>query len=407
MKSHRFRLPFPFAWGGAVGLVLVVAFAWAVGWPVDTRAAVTVSTPAAQVWIPLEPKSQMAWIPGYEEGPGITAHAAILIDNVTGTVLYAKNPHQTRAPASTTKILTALLALERGGLDEIVTVSRRAAGTTGSSARLYTGQKIRLIDLLHGLLLRSGNDAAVAVAEHVSGSESEFVRLMNARAEELGAVHTRFQNPHGLDKPGHFSTAYDLALLGRLALLYPTFAEIVAKQTYSYENDTWYNTNQLLWRYEGVEGIKTGTTGQAGYCLVATATRNGVQLISVVLGSADRWADTRKLLDYGFNNFHLVTLADRGDVVARLPLERGLDPIVAVTNRPLSVVVRDADVSEVSTEWQIRPDLRAPIVRGQTVGTMQVYVGDQLAKEVPLVSAATVERRSMFRTLWRWISGTG
>lgn len=405
MRPHPFRLPFLLAWGGATLTVLVAALFWAVAWPVDRSAAVAVSTPAAQVWIPLEPKSEMAWIPGHEEGPWITAHAAIVIENTTGTVLYAKNPHQTRAPASTTKILTALLALERGGLDEIVTVSRYAAGTRGSSARLYTGQRIRMIDLLHGLLLNSGNDAAVAVAEHISGSEDAFVRLMNERAMELGALNTRFQNPHGLDKPGHFSTAYDLAQLARLALLYPTFAEIVAKQTYSYDGGAFTNTNKLLWSYEGLEGIKTGTTGQAGYCLVATATQDGMQLITVVLGSTDRWSDTRKLLDYGFGNFHVVTLADRGDVVARLPLDRAMDPVVAVANRPLTVVVRDEDVSHVSTEWQIHPDLKAPIARGEAVGTFRVYIGDTLAKEVPLVAAADVERRTLLRTLLRWLVG--
>jgi len=405
MRSLRFRLPFLIAWGGAALAVLVTALAWAVGWPANQGGAVAVSAPAAHVWIPLEPKSEIAWIADHETGPYITAHAAIVIDNVTGTVLYSKNPHQTRAPASTTKILTALLALEKGGLDEIVSVSRYAAGTTGSTARLYTGQKIRMIDLLHGLLLSSGNDAAVAVAEHIAGSEDAFVRLMNARAAELGALNTRFQNPHGLDKPGHFSTAYDLALLARLALLYPTFAEIVAKQTYSSESGAWTNTNKLLWSYEGIEGIKTGTTGQAGYCLVATATQNGMQLITVVLGSTDRWSDTRKLLDYGFDNFHLVTLADKGDVIARLPIDRGMDPIVAVTNRPLTVVVRDEDVAHISTEWQIHPNLKAPIARGQTVGTIQVYIGETLAKEVPLVSAADIERRTIFRTIWRWATG--
>ena len=405
MSGRRNRLPFLVAWGGAAFLVLTVALAWAVAWPVDRSAAVAVGAPAAHVWIPLEATSELAWIERFEQGPSITAQAAILIDNATGTVLYAKNPHQLRAPASTTKILTALLALERGGLDDIVTVSRRAAATTGSSAGLYTGQKIRMIDLLHGLLLRSGNDAAVAIAEHVAGSEGEFVRLMNERARELGARNTRFRNPHGLDEPGHVSTAYDLALLGRLALLYPTFAEIVAKQEYNFGNDTWYNTNRLLWSYEGVEGIKTGTTSQAGYCLVATATQNGMQLISVVLGSSDRWSDTRKLLDYGFQNFHIVTLADQGDVVARLPLERGMSPVVAVASKPLAIVVRDEDVPHISAVWQINPGLRAPIARGQAVGTARVYVGSELVKEVTLVSATRVDRRSLFGVLWRWISG--
>ena len=283
-------------------------------------------TSATQVWIPVEPQIDVVWMPGYDEGPYVSARAAILFENTTGTVLYAKNAHERRAPASTTKILTAIMALELSNLDEIVTVSRRAASTPGSTARLYTGQKIRMDDLLHGLLLRSGNDAAVAVAEHLAGTESTFVSWMNQRATALGATNTRFQNPHGLDKPGHYSTAYDLALLSRIALVYPTFAEIVRKQTYDYQGQTWNNTNQLLWRFEGLEGIKTGTTSRAGYCLVAAASKDGMQLISVVLGSNNRWDDSSRLLSWGFEEFHRVTLADSGDVLARIPLADGMTP---------------------------------------------------------------------------------
>lgn len=360
--------------------------------------------PSAQVWLPIQPHVDIEWFDSAGEGPQLSADAAILIENRTGTVLFAKNPHQTRAPASTTKILTAILALEQGKLDEIATVSRKAASTPGSSARLYTGQKIRLIDLLHGLLLSSGNDAAVAIAEHISGSEAAFVARMNERAAELGAVNSRFQNPHGLDKPGHFSTAYDLAVLSRLALLYPVFGEIVQKRTYEYEGGAWSNTNQLLWRFEGVEGIKTGTTSQAGYCLVAAASRDGMQLISVVLGSDDRWADSTRLLDYGFENFRVVPLAEKGDILARFPLPGGERPAVAVANQPVHLLVRREELGRIATQLNLNERLRAPIRRGELLGTLDVYVGERQVRRVALVAADEIRRRTPFNVLKDWLS---
>ncbi len=394
---------FPLMWAAAALCVLGVAVVWSIAWPSEPQ-AVDADGPLAQAWIPLEPDVETVWLDDYEEGPHLDTHAAILFENVTGTVLYAKAPHATRAPASTTKILTAILALELTQLDDIVTVSRKAAGTRGSTARLYTGQKIRMEDLLHGLLLRSGNDAATAVAEHIAGSEAAFSQIMNARATQLGATRSRFVNPHGLDKPGHFSTAYDLAILARAALLYPTFQEIVAKKTYQYENDTWQNTNRLLWSYEGLEGVKTGTTGQAGYCLVATATQNGMQLISVVLGSSNRWRDTTRLLDYGFDQFHRVALAQRGEVLARIPIAGAMSDLVAVIGRDISLIVRDQQVSGITTQLRLDKGLKAPIRRGEALGSFEVYVDGALAKSVTLRAGANVERRTPLRLLWRSLS---
>ena len=364
------------------------------------------ATGAVHVWLPVEPQVDVAWIAGFESGPYVSARAAILFENTTGTVLFAKNAHEKRPPASTTKILTAILALERSRLDEIVTVSQRAASTPGSTARLYTGQKIRMDDLLHALLLRSGNDAAVAIAEHLAADESTFVSWMNQRAAELGAVNSRFQNPHGLDTPGHYSTAYDLALISRIALVYPTFAEIVRKRSYEYQGQTWTNTNRLLWRFEGLEGIKTGTTSGAGYCLVAAASQDGMQLISVVLDSNDRWEDSSRLLSWGFESFHRLTLADRGDVLARLPLADGMAPVVAVASGPLAVMVRDRDVGHVTTRLEINPGLKAPIRRGDTLGSFDVYIDGTLVKSIPLVAAASIARRTPLRLLWDWLSRT-
>ena len=325
--------------------------------------------PAATTWLPAEPDVDFILMPGWDEGPAITAQAAALIELNTGTVLYAKNPRAPWAPASTTKVLTGLVALEiANDLDEIVTVSRRAASTRGSSAHLVAGQKIRMRDLLYGLLLRSGNDAAVAIAEHLGGgSEAAFMELMNQRAKELGAAETHFVNPHGLDAPGHMTTALDLAILTRAALLHPDFAEIVASREYTPDGSgVWQNTNRLLWRLEGAVGVKTGTTGQAGYCLVAAVSRNGMRLLSVVLGSGNRWNDSTVLLEHGFRNFHLVNMANQGEAVAALPLGGSPDGLGVVAAQPLRAVVRDQDVSRVQARIELEtieaadPALRPP-----------------------------------------------
>ncbi|HET7559882.1 MAG TPA: D-alanyl-D-alanine carboxypeptidase family protein [Limnochordia bacterium] len=357
------------------------------------------------VMVPVTADPHIGYMPGYETGPQISAQAAIVFDNTTGTVLYAKNAQTARPMASTTKIMTALLAMERGKLDDVVRVSPYAASTRGSSAHLYAGQEIKLIDLLHGLLLRSGNDAAVAIGEHLAGTEDNFVKLMNQRAAELGIVHTRFQNPHGLDKGGHFSTAYDLALMARVALLYPTFAQIVGTKSYAAPSGTvWHNTNRLLWSFDGAEGVKTGTTSLAGNCLVAAASRDGMQLITVVLGSANRWADSRALLEYGFGQYHLVRLAEKGSVLAVLPVAGADEQVVAVAEQPLSVVVGNKDVGKLRTRLELDP-IAAPLHRLQTIGRYDVYIGDQLVAQVPLVAAADVPKSAWWRRLWRALTG--
>ncbi|MGB9826330.1 MAG: D-alanyl-D-alanine carboxypeptidase family protein, partial [Desulfofundulus sp.] len=211
-----------------------------------------------------------------QDPPRVTADAAVLMDATTGQVLYAKNAHQPRPPASTTKILTALLAIEGGKLDQVVTVSPGAAAVGESSMHLFPGQHLTLEQLLYGALLRSGNDACVAIAEHIAGSEANFVLLMNQKARQLGARDSHFCNPHGLPARGHLSSAYDLALLTRYALKNPTFKSLVSTRYHGFSTPPWgeyhlHNTNRLLWSYQGADGVKTGTTSEAGMCLVASA----------------------------------------------------------------------------------------------------------------------------------------
>lgn len=243
-----------------------------------------------------------------EENFKINASAAVLINAGTGEVLYEKNPHASMAPASTTKMMTAIIAIERGDLERQVKISANAAAIPGSSMHLRRGEKYSLHNLLYGLLLSSGNDAATAIAEDIAGSEAKFARVMNDKARELGMLHTHFANASGLPAAGHYSTAYDLAILARYALKNPVFAAIVQTKftsvpvSRSKRVKPLQNHNKLLWQYPYTTGIKTGYTRKAGKCLVASATQNETSLISVVLKSGTIYNDSITLFDFGFKN---------------------------------------------------------------------------------------------------------
>lgn len=237
----------------------------------------------------------------------VTAWSAILIDGHTKEVVYQKDADVRRYPASTTKMMTLLVALERADMNDVVTVSAKAANTEGSSLELKTGEKIVMKDLLLGMMLESGNDAAVAVAEHVAGSVPAFAKLMNEKAKQIGATHTHFVNPNGLPNVNHYTTARDLALIAAYGYEhYPLFRKIVSTKEARIPHHSIENTNQLLWTYKGADGVKTGTTDAAGYCLVSSATRNKKQFIAVVLHSEDRWRDSKVLLDYAFETDSLL-----------------------------------------------------------------------------------------------------
>ncbi|MBI4536575.1 MAG: D-alanyl-D-alanine carboxypeptidase [candidate division NC10 bacterium] len=254
--------------------------------------------------------------PGWEASPGapsdIGAASAILVDGNSGEVLFARNPNEPRPPASVTKILTALVILERGRLDDAVTVSAGAAGVGGYQLGLRRGQRASLQDLLAAILIMSANDAAVAAAEHVGGSVAGFAGMMNAIARRIGMTQSRFVNPHGLHEPGHYTTALDLALLTRVALDNPTFAGLVRSREATIT--VWKpgrrglvpqarvvrSHNRLLGRVEGVDGVKTGYTDAAGRCLVASASRGAERMIAVLLNDPQRWSDATILLEFGF-----------------------------------------------------------------------------------------------------------
>ena len=243
--------------------------------------------------------------------PEISARAAVLLNPVSGQILFAKDPHRRLPQASTTKVMTTLLALEYLDLNTKIPVSQGAADTEPSRIGLRAGEMMYVHDLLYGLMLKSGNDAAEVIAEAISGSVAGFARLMNAKAQQLGAVNTSFRNPHGLDAKGHYSTAYDLVLIFRHAMENPVFAEIVRTRRASlrvesgYRSEHWRfvpvrNTNRLLTSYPGANGGKTGYTSKARRCYVGEVQRGSTRLIVSLLGSTRRWQDAKALLDYGF-----------------------------------------------------------------------------------------------------------
>jgi D-alanyl-D-alanine carboxypeptidase (penicillin-binding protein 5/6) len=316
--------------------------------------------------------------------PTTGATAALLLDVPTQTLLYAKNHQQRLPPASTAKMMTALVALERGTLSDRVVV-QAADLKTRSFIDLRPGEVWTLEDLLYALLLPSDNVAALVIARHIAGSEEAFVELMNEQAARWGLRDTRFANPHGLDDPQHYSTALDLAQIALHGLADPAFAQIVSTPQRSVGRRQLTNLNQLLGAYEGAAGVKTGTTDQAGQCLVATATRRHGQVLSVVLGSADRYQDSRLLLDSYFANY------------VTLPLNlgpKGLNSIRRPDGSEAVLVLRDE-------RWALLPLWQKPWLRTQRVcpvvgpedsrslaGTARFTVGRVVLAEMPLYALA-------------------
>lgn len=254
--------------------------------------------------------------------PTTNARAVSLMDVTSGRILYSNHGDEELPIASLTKIMTAIVAIEHGDLTEKVKVSANAFAKEGSSLFLRLGEEMALSDMLYGLMLRSGNDAATAIAEHVGGSEQGFVYMMNEKAALIGLEHTKFQNPHGLDAEGHYSTANDLAKLTSYAMHNEVFKQIVSTQEKKVANPIdpwdykWSNKNKMLRLYEGADGVKTGYTKIAKRCLVSSATRNGQQLVVVTINDGDDWNDHRNLLDYGFEQYPLASLVHKGQQVA-------------------------------------------------------------------------------------------
>ncbi|MBD5134051.1 MAG: D-alanyl-D-alanine carboxypeptidase [Clostridiales bacterium] len=323
---------------------------------------------------------------------GTNASCAILMDAESGRVLYEHNVHQPRLIASTTKLMTALVAVERAGdLEETVNVKGEWLGSEGSSIYLTAGEQITLRGLLYGLLLQSGNDAAMVIACHTAGSVEAFAALMNERAAELGMKNTSFANPSGLDDENHYSTAYDMALLARACLDNEAVAEICATRAITIGTRTFVNHNKLLHRYEGCVGMKTGFTEKAGRTLVSAAARDGQTLICVTLNDGDDWNDHTKLLDYGFQTFPRQVLCQAGEVLGSVPVEGSLIPTVAaVTAEEVGYPLKEGE--KLTMDVELAGSVRAPFEKGESIGEAVWKKDGVVVARVPLAAQSGAGR---------------
>ena len=347
--------------------------------------------------------------------PKPTATAWVLMDHITGQVLAGENYTQRVEPASITKVMTSyvLAAEQKNGKikpDDQVMMSERAwreggAGTDGSYSGFPVNQTARLEDMEKGMAIQSGNDAAIALAEHVAGSEEAFASLMNSYAAGIGMKDSHFVNAHGLNAEGHHTTAYDLALLGRAMVRdYPeTYAYNKVKE-FTVNNITQPNRNLLLWRDPSVDGIKTGHTSQAGYCLMSSAQRGDQRLIAVVMGDSSekqRADDSLALLNWGFRFFETHRLYEPGKVVAQQKVWKGAqDQVQLGVAQPLLVMVPRGRYNELKPSIEVARNLVAPIKQGQQVGTVKVQLDGKVVAEAPLVAVTAVEEGNFFKRLW-------
>ena len=332
----------------------------------------------------------------------LPCQAAILVDLGTGAVLYEKNADEQRAIASITKVMTLLLtfqALEAGRvqLTDVVPVSEHAYGMGGSQIWLEPGEQLTLEEMLKAICISSANDAAVAVAEYIGGSEDAFVQQMNAEAARLGMTGTHFENACGLDETGHLSTARDVAVMSREMLLHHTeiadYCTIWTDTLRGGETQL-VNTNKLLRSYQGITGLKTGTTGGAGVCISASAERDGLGLVAVILGapsSKDRFDAARTLLDYGFANYQSLTAELPADAPKTLPVARGAEETVELNyTAPGSFLAAKGDDAQLEVQLALPESVEAPVAAGQQLGTVTVLRGGQTLAEYPVTAANDV-----------------
>jgi len=394
----------------ATSLALTVLLALAVlagGTPAAWAKDRVDSTTAAKLGIPADAL------------PEVSMKAGVLASE-DGRVLWSRDTGERRAMASLTKVMTAIIALENSEPDEVVTVPASAKTVGESTSFLVPGEKLSMSDLLRALLVKSGNDAAVTVAVHVAGSEKAFVKMMNEKAAELGLDDTRFENSHGLDERGHRSSAGDLGVLGRYAMQNPDFRRIVRRKSVVIRHEggrqRLENTNLMLWNYDGANGVKTGWTSDAGYSLIASAERGGIELYAVVLGTASeqaRFADARELLDWGFAHYRHQDLISAGTVVGRSVVTDYLDVTVpGAISQDTSLAVFDlAGPIDRSVEMAA---VDAPVAKGQRIGVATFTQRGRVIATVPLVATQDVEAPNIFERvgialvrLWRRFTGGG
>ena len=337
---------------------------------------------------------------------GLNAKSAILMEESTGNILYESNPDERLPIASVTKVMTMLLIMEavdsgKISLDDMVTVSENAMSYGGSTMFLETGEQLTVNDMLKGSAVASANDGCVAMAEHLAGSESAFVDMMNEKAKELGMENTHFMNTNGLDEDDHYSSARDVAIMSRELMKHETIFNYTSIWMDTLRGGKFQlaNTNKLIRFYDGANGLKTGSTSKALCCLSAAAKRNDMQLIAVLLGaptSAERFASAKSLLDYGFANYEVNTQITAGDEVQKIAVEKGVDKEVGVVaGDSCSTLVKKGQEDNITKEIKIDETITAPIEAGQKIGTMTISRDGEVIADIDLNASSAVEKKGI------------
>lgn len=337
---------------------------------------------------------------------GLNAKSAILMEESTGNILYESNPDERLPIASVTKVMTMLLIMEavdsgKISLDDMVTVSENAMSYGGSTMFLETGEQLTVNDMLKGIAVASANDGCVAMAEHLAGSESAFVDMMNEKAKKLGMENTHFMNTNGLDEDDHYSSARDVAIMSRELMKHETIFNYTSIWMDTLRGGKFQlaNTNKLIRFYDGANGLKTGSTSKALCCLSAAAKRNDMQLIAVVLGaptSAERFASAKSLLDYGFANYAVNTQITAGDEVQKIAVEKGVDKEVGVVaSDSCSTLVKKGQEDNITKEIKIDETITAPIEAGQKIGTMTISRDGEVIADIDLNASSAVEKKGI------------
>lgn len=346
-----------------------------------------------------------------------SAKSAILIEASTGHIIYERNSHEKLAPASMTKMMSMLLVMEsveKGiiKLEEEVTVSENASKMGGSQILLETGERMTVDHLLKGVAVASGNDAVVALAERIAGTEENFVQMMNQRAKELGLKDTHFKNPHGLDTANHYSSAYDMAMIAKELVKHPKvleyssiYEDYLRKGT---DKEIWLvNTNKLVRFYQGVDGLKTGYTKEAGYCLTSTATRNGMRLITVVMGEPDsktRNAETTEMLDFGFSQYEVEQLLSKNSNLGNIEIEKGKEKYgTLVPTKEATLLHKKTEKKKTATYDVELNKVKAPVKNGDVVGKLKVKVDNKVTQTIDITVKENVEKANLWELYLRYI----
>lgn len=340
------------------------------------------------------------------EEPEITAGGAVLMDVNTNKVLFAQAPHEKMPMASTTKIMTALVALENSKLDEMVMVPDIAFGTEGSSMYLHKGEQLSMQDLLYGLMLSSGNDAAITIAIHIGGSVEGFAALMNERAKSIGAFNTNFVNPNGLPDAGHYTTAYDLTLIAAEALKNPEFAKITGTKNYKTKTGDYIrylrNKNRILKEYEGGTGVKTGYTKEAGKCLVFSAIRDGLHLVGTVLHCSEMFPSAIELLDFGFENFCSYKAIEMGDSPLSIKVRNGLkNELALIVKKDIMIPAENGTIPDLDIRVKTEKTVDAPVQKDDVLGLLEIWDRGRLLYSVPLFAAEDIGQKDFSYYLMR------